>query len=508
MGQSSGTIRPESGLLIAGRYELQHELGRGGMGAVWLASDRAEQLSVAIKFQSAELGGVNDRRFAREADALCRLTCPHVVRFYYAGRERGLSFIVMEHLLGHTLRRRLEVCGQLYPPEVSGLVWQAAIGLGSAHRAGIVHRDVKPSNLFMTVEAGKDCLKVIDFGIAKGRDLDNTTSGSGAIGSPGYMSPEQVLGERVDHRSDCWSLAVVAFTALCGKEPFTTKSVPATMERIARGEARQITHERPDLPAALEAFFARAFVRDPEHRFQSPAEVAVHFERACQGVALESLGRLSKTKSLPAIPAHRLAGGHSPSPSSHPPRPLAPSPASGRPAPSSPPARAQRSYSPLPASRPPATAASYSSPPAPAPSWLAGSSPPAGRSSPPRDSAPALDRSFPSDDLPVVLPMEGLRLKWVLLAAAGLVIMGTLVVAWSTWRSAEPAAPAALSREPSVPSAPAALETAARIPPLASAPPLAPAPPVDPASPVQAASPPPSPRRPAPTPATKAPGDN
>src|SRR6478752_3695928 len=149
MVQSSGTIRPENGLLIAGRYELQHELGRGGMGAVWLANDRTEQRTVAIKFQSAALDGVNDRRFAREADALCRLTCPHVVRFYYSGRERGLSFIVMEHLLGHTLRRRLEVCGQLHPPEVSGLVWQAAIGLGSAHRAGIVHRDVKPSNLFM-----------------------------------------------------------------------------------------------------------------------------------------------------------------------------------------------------------------------------------------------------------------------------------------------------------------------------------------------------------------------
>src|SRR5687768_9883408 len=269
-GPAEATNRPETGLLIAGRYELVRELGRGGMGAVWSAHDRIEPRTVAVKFQKGV--GVedgSDRRFAREADALCRLSCPHVVRFFYSGRERGLSFIVMEHLLGHTLRRRLELSGHLHPREAAAFIWQAAIGLGRAHRAGI------------------QSLKVIAFGIAKGRGLDASTAGSGAIGSPGYMSPEQALGERVDHRSDVWALAVVAFTSLCGREPFTAENVPATLERIWRGQARQITRERADLSPALDAFFARVFVQDPTHRFQSTSELAVHFERACQGVSLE-----------------------------------------------------------------------------------------------------------------------------------------------------------------------------------------------------------------------------
>jgi serine/threonine-protein kinase len=427
MAQSStGTIRPESGLLIAGRYGLQRELGRGGMGSVWLADDRAENRSVAIKFQSALLDAAGDRRFAREADALCRLSCPHVVRFFYAGRERGLSFIVMEHLLGHTLRRRLDVCGgQLYPHEVTSVVWQAAIGLGSAHHAGIVHRDVKPSNLFMTVDGGKDCLKLIDFGIAEGRGLGSSTSGAGmgSLGSPGYASPEQVLGERVDHRSDVWSLAVVAFTALCGKEPFTADNVPATLERISRGHARRISEERAELPDALDVFFARAFVRDPAHRFQSASELAVHFERACQGVALESKGRLDKTKSLaPSVPGARLAAVQARSASaasaSYPPAPAR----AAAPAPTYTPVRSADAYR-RPAVRPTPTAPSY----------------------PP-------DRPAP----PVSAPVSGHLL--LILATAGLVTVLALVFAWFTWRAR------AQAPEDSAPAAPAPAHELPRAP--------------------------------------------
>ncbi len=463
MEQPGGTIRPESGLLIAGRYDLQSELGRGGMGSVWLAHDRAENRSVAIKFQTAVLDASSERRFAREADALCRLSCPHVVRFFYAGRERGLSFIVMEHLIGHSLKRRLEQCGRLFPEEVTGLMWQAAIGLGSAHRAGIVHRDVKPSNLFMTVEDGKDCLKVIDFGIAKGRGLSESTQGSGTVGSPGYMSPEQALGERVDHRSDVWSLAVVAFTALCGKEPFTAENVPATLDRITRAQARQITREQPDLPPALDAFFARAFVQDPAHRFQSPSELAVHFERACQGVALESRGRLGKTKSLaPSVPGPKLAALQAAAAAGQVPPSYPPAAA----APSYPPAFAKRSYSPIPASYPPVREPSY--PPAKAPSYppardpsypppgaapsypppgAAPSYPPPGAapSYPPPGAAPsypplgagshrAAAPSYPPVRAPSQPSTAGLSRSWVILGAAGFVTMSLLLIVWFALR--------------------------------------------------------------------------
>jgi serine/threonine-protein kinase len=426
MGMTESSIRPEPGLLIAGRYELVSELGRGGMGAVWAARDRVEPRTVAVKFQKGALEAGGERRFAREADALCRLSCPHVVRFLYAGRERGLSYIVMEHLLGHTLRRRMEMSRHLNPHEVVPVIWQAAIGLGSAHRAGIVHRDVKPSNLFMTVENGQDCLKVIDFGIAKGRGLSLSTAGSGAVGSPGYMSPEQALGERVDHRSDVWALGVVAFAALCGKEPFTAESVPATLDRIMRGQARQITRERADLPPALDAFFARAFVHDPAHRFQSASELAVHFERACQGVALEPPGRLSKTKSLaPSVPRPAVL-----SPSQPPPR-------SSDPAPSYPPTPA--SYPPTPASYPP-TPASY--PPAPAhtpstrpqPISVQASRSSARPSDPPSVQVVSLPASRrPAERAPINAARSPLS-PWLLFALAGLATSLLLLIVWAAQR--------------------------------------------------------------------------
>jgi eukaryotic-like serine/threonine-protein kinase len=407
MGPTESTIRPEAGLLIAGRYELVSELGRGGMGAVWAARDRTEPRTVAVKFQRGALEAGGERRFAREADVLCRLSCPHVVRFLYAGRERGLSYIVMEHLQGHTLRRRMEMSGNLGPNEVVPLIWQAAIGLGSAHRAGIVHRDVKPSNLFMTVDNGQDCLKVIDFGIAKGRGLGFSTAGSGAVGSPGYMSPEQALGERVDHRTDVWALGVVAFTALCGKEPFTAESVPATLDRIMRGQMRQITHERADLPSALDAFFTRAFVHDPTHRFQSASELAVHFERACQGVSLEPPGRLSKTKSIaPSVPQPGA-------------RPSQPPPGS---------------FGAPPASYPPAPAHVPSTRPVAQPISVQARKPGARPSEPPSVQVVSLSAPGGPSQRPSART-SGLRLNpWLLMALAGLATSLLLLLIWAVQR--------------------------------------------------------------------------
>lgn len=294
---------------VAGRYVLGSELARGGMGSVWSARDQVEERDVAIKFQAADLWDrTSDRRFRREADALCRLTHPHVVRFLDTGNEQNLSYIVMELLIGQTLREQLRARGSLSMPEVSSIVAQAALGLSAAHEANIVHRDVKPSNLFMALVEGSQQLKVIDFGIAKSTGLaSGEGTASGIVGSPGYMSPEQARGEALDHRTDLWALAVVAFTLLTGREPFTAADVPATLQRICWGEAPSITELSPQLPPALDAFFTRAFEVDRSRRFQSVLELSDCFERACSGQdASQFLGRVDDTRSLQLVGPARI----------------------------------------------------------------------------------------------------------------------------------------------------------------------------------------------------------
>lgn len=287
---------------IDARYVLGVELACGGMGSVWSAHDQLEGRDVAIKFQASSLWDrTSDRRFSREADALCRLSSPHIVRFLDTGSEQNLSYIVMELLIGQTLRDQLRARGSLSVPDVSSIVAQAALGLSAAHEASIVHRDVKPSNLFMAVVAGSPQLKVIDFGIAKASGLGTGGEGtaSGIVGSPAYMSPEQARGAVLDHRTDIWALAVVAFTLLSGREPFTEADLPATLQRICRGEAPRITDLSPQLPVALNAFFERAFAVDRSKRFQSMSELSACFERACsEDDASQVFGRFDDTRSL------------------------------------------------------------------------------------------------------------------------------------------------------------------------------------------------------------------
>lgn len=309
----TGTSGPEPGKRIAARYTLGAELARGGMGSVWSAHDELEGRDVAIKFQAASLlDAASQRRFGREADALCRLSSPHIVRFLDAGSESNLSYIVMERLLGETLFDLLRARGALGIAEVTRIVTQTALGLSAAHEASIVHRDVKPSNLFMALVAGSPELKVIDFGIAKPAGLGASGDGtaSGIVGSPAYMSPEQARGEILDHRTDVWALAVVAFTLLSGREPFTEADVPATLQRICTGDARLITQLSPHLPTALNAFFKRAFAVERANRFQSTAELSASFERACSNdVASQALGRIDDTKSLQLPAAAPLPRG-------------------------------------------------------------------------------------------------------------------------------------------------------------------------------------------------------
>jgi eukaryotic-like serine/threonine-protein kinase len=294
--------QPATGFLLAGRYRLSHELAHGGMGYVWVADDETSEQRVAIKFQAEpRRDAIADRRFRREAQALAQLESPHIVRVLTSGTDAGLSYIVMELLHGETLRQRCAARRPVEPAQAVAWIRQAAEGLGVAHRAGIIHRDVKPSNLFLASTPDGEVLKIIDFGIAKGHVLDGTSDGtaSGLIGSPCYMSPEQARGESVDARSDLWALGVVAFQLLTGREPFMGANVPQTLQRICSGSVPRISEFAGELPSSLDAFFRRAFAADRALRFESAAEFAHAFARACEGEAPQGLvGRSDTTQSI------------------------------------------------------------------------------------------------------------------------------------------------------------------------------------------------------------------
>jgi len=294
-------VQPAASLVVAGRYRLIQELAHGGMSSVWLADDQAERRQVAIKFQTAPRHDSNhDRRFKREVRSLSQLKSPHIVSIFDSGADDGMTYIVMELLSGETLRKRAEVRGRLSIAEVVVIVRQAARGLSAAHEAGIVHRDIKPNNLFMARQGSAEVLKIIDFGIAKGDGIEASVdiTASGLIGSPAYMSPEQARAESVDPRSDLWSLAVVAFRLLSGQEAFAAGNVPATLQRICTGPVPTLSEHAPGLPPTLDDFFRRAFAPDRRRRHQTAAVFAAEFQRACESRPPDSSALPPRSSSL------------------------------------------------------------------------------------------------------------------------------------------------------------------------------------------------------------------
>ncbi|HEY8086651.1 MAG TPA: serine/threonine-protein kinase, partial [Polyangiaceae bacterium] len=227
-------------MLVTPKLRLVRPLGAGGMGAVWLAEHLALHTQVVIKFVSEKLVWSTEAvaRFSREAAAASQVKSPHVVQMLDHGvSEHGLPYIVMELLEGHDLADHL-TGGGLPPREVVAIVTQLCRALARAHEVGVVHRDIKPSNVFLCqVGGGELFVKLLDFGVAK---LKDSTASSGAetqsgalLGSPVYMSPEQLMGDkRVDYRSDLWSVGVLTFEALTGVRPFGGETVGALTMQV------------------------------------------------------------------------------------------------------------------------------------------------------------------------------------------------------------------------------------------------------------------------------------
>jgi serine/threonine protein kinase len=286
-------MTPRMGSIVANRFELVRELGRGAMGTVWLAEHLTLGVRCAVKFMNTEamensaFGANYLARFELEARAIARLGSTNVVRVLDYDMHEGVPFIAMECLQGEDLSARIARVKRLDAMSTYRVISQVANGLAKAHAAGIVHRDLKPENIFLAQDDSGETAKLLDFGVAKLTDLaaceavTSATRAGALIGTPFYMSPEQARGlEEVDHRADLWSLAVIAFECLTGRLPFYS---PALGDLFAK-----IIFEPLPVPSELDAictaefdrWWARAAARDAHDRFRDAREMADALGRA------------------------------------------------------------------------------------------------------------------------------------------------------------------------------------------------------------------------------------
>jgi predicted Ser/Thr protein kinase len=270
---------PESERL--GRYQLEREIGRGAMGVVYLGRDTAINRMVAIKaiplaseFSDAELVEARSR-FFREAETAGRLNHPNIVTIYDVGEERGLAYIAMEYLKGRHLSDYTKSDSLMEPRKVLQVIARTADALGFAHKQQVVHRDIKPANLMY--DASTDTLKITDFGIARLSGAGTTRTGI-VLGTPSFMSPEQLEGRTVTGHSDLFSLGVSLFQLLTGQLPFTADSMTGLMQQIAEAPHPPLRAFRPDLPASVESVIDRALAKNPEDRYDSGAQMAAALE--------------------------------------------------------------------------------------------------------------------------------------------------------------------------------------------------------------------------------------
>ncbi|WP_437307490.1 serine/threonine-protein kinase [Sorangium sp. So ce388] len=266
-------------------------LGQGGMGSVWVADHLTLGSQVAVKFMAPEIARSPGfaERFRREAMAAAQLRSPHVAQVFDHGvTEDGLPYIVMELLEGEDLKSRVSRHGPIPMHEIACIVRQVAKALGRAHQLGIVHRDIKPDNIFLADADGEIFVKVLDFGVAKqavSSDQSMTATGS-TIGTPLYMSPEQILSaKRVDFRSDLWALGVVGYYAITAQVPFTGETFGALSVAINAGVFTLPSLLRRGVPHAVDAWVTRALQHDPAARFGSIKEMADALDQAILGIA-------------------------------------------------------------------------------------------------------------------------------------------------------------------------------------------------------------------------------
>ena len=276
------------GQVIAERYHVLEKLGEGGMGQVYLAEHLRMGRRSAVKVMNPALSRDADAisRFNREASNASRISHPNVAAIYDFGETpEGLIYLAMEYIEGEPLTAIIERQGALLPARAAAIVRQAGEALAAAHEFGIVHRDLKPDNIMVArARDGADVVKVVDFGIAKaaGTDAQKVTRTGLVVGTPEYMSPEQLAGDPLDARSDIYSLGLVAFTMLTGALPFPSETAQESMIMRLTERPRSLAEMRPgrSWPSAVQRVMDRALQRDVKARYASAAQMARDLEAA------------------------------------------------------------------------------------------------------------------------------------------------------------------------------------------------------------------------------------
>jgi eukaryotic-like serine/threonine-protein kinase len=307
-----GAVSARPGTMIGDSLRLERHLADGGMASLWLAHHFGLGIRVVVKFPTPKAGHEREvmDRFRREAEILSRIHDSHVVKVYEfveSSPDVGptIAYLVMEFLDGEDLATRIARLGPLSLVETLGIVDQLSSALESAHSLGIIHRDVKPENVFLTAGAERPFVKLLDFGVARvdGEALRLTCAGA-TVGTPMYMSPEQLMGTAtVDARCDVWSLAIVAYACLTGHAPVQGASFMELCMAIQRCAFDPPSRWRPELPSSMDVFFARALSRRIEERPPTARTLTLALRAAVLGVdgAVSSLAFPMEETAFPLV---------------------------------------------------------------------------------------------------------------------------------------------------------------------------------------------------------------
>jgi serine/threonine-protein kinase len=311
---------PWIGRSLGGTYQIVKQLGEGGMGRIFEARHlRLQGRRVAVKVLGEELAREPEivARFLQEVESASRVTHPHVIEVYDAGQtDEGVHFLVTELLEGEDLGARLERTGKPLAVDLAvSLARQACLALGAAHASGIVHRDVKPENLFIIEVDGRPFVKVLDFGISKVSERGRTklTRTGAVLGTPAYMAPEQARGGDIDLRTDVYGLGATLYTALAGRAPFEGEDAATALSKLVSEEPPRLRSIASSVPPELEVIVQRAMARDPRDRYGSALELeaalaAFDASTAAAGKALERAATVAHTNtSLASVDAPRGA---------------------------------------------------------------------------------------------------------------------------------------------------------------------------------------------------------
>src|SRR5215471_13831312 len=294
-----GTIEP--GSVLGNRFEILQLLGEGGMGAVYKAHDRELERDVALKLIRPELARNPEilQRFKQELILARQVTHRNVIRIFDLGQAEGHKYITMEYLAGRDLRAVLREKGKLPPEEAAKIVLQICRALEAAHAEGVIHRDLKPQNIMLDANGRA---YVMDFGIARSAYLPGMTQTGALVGTPEYMSPEQAKGEKLDERSDLFSLGVILYELLVGTSPYHSDTPLATLWRRIQEKAKPLDEIDPTIPSPLCGIVARALEIEPRERFSNATEFAQHLE-SWLGISPSTVGSTTYQALVPPQPA-------------------------------------------------------------------------------------------------------------------------------------------------------------------------------------------------------------